>query len=92
LHRPTVSRPSRAWLLASCPKTRIRDPKKAVESATKVCGLTDWHEPDDLGGLAADYAGTGNVAAALKWHSKALELLTAEGRTGPGDVFLLGHH
>jgi len=83
---------SRAWLLASCPVSRLRDPKKAVESATKACELTQWHEPHDLGGLAAVYAETGNVAAALKWHSKALELLTAEGRTGSGDVLPLGHH
>jgi tetratricopeptide (TPR) repeat protein len=83
---------SRAWLLASCPNTRLRDPNKAVESATKACELTNWQEPHDLGGLAAVYAETGNVAAALKWHSKALELLTAEGKSGTGEIFLLGHH
>jgi len=44
---------SRAWLLASCPNMKFRDPKKAVESATKACELTDWHEAHDLGGLAA---------------------------------------
>jgi tetratricopeptide (TPR) repeat protein len=83
---------SRAWLLASCPNAGLRDPNKAVESARKACELTGWHEPHDLGGLAAVYAETGNVAAALKWHSKALELLTAEGTSGTGEIFLLGHH
>ena len=66
---------SRAWLLASCPNTRLRDPKKAVDSATKACELTDWHAPHDLGGLAAVYAETGNVAAALKWHSKCARVV-----------------
>ena len=82
---------SRAWLLASCPNAGLRDPKKAVESATRACELTDWHEPHDLGGLAAVYAETGNVAAALKWHSKALELLTGDGKTKASEVFLMGH-
>jgi tetratricopeptide (TPR) repeat protein len=83
---------SRAWLLASCPNAGLHDPKKAVESATKACELTGWHEPHDLGGLAAVYAEAGNVAAALKWHSKALELLTAEGKSGTGELFLLRDH
>ena len=82
---------SRAWLLASCPNVRLRDPKKAVESATKACELTHWHAPHDLGGLAAVYAETGDVTAALKWHARALELLTAGDKTGMGDVFMLGH-
>jgi tetratricopeptide (TPR) repeat protein len=82
---------SRAWLLASCPNTKLRDPKKAVESATKACELTDWHQAHDLGGLAAVYAETGNVAAALKWHAKAIELLTEDGKTKAGEPFLLGH-
>ena len=82
---------SRAWLLASCPNAGLRNPGKAVESATRACELTDWHEPHDLGGLAAVYAETGNVAAALKWHSKALELLTGDGKTKASEVFLMGH-
>ncbi len=73
---------SRAWLLATCPNNKYRDPKKAVESATKACELTDWHEPHDLGGLAAIYAETGDVAAAVKWQSKAIELMTGEHAKG----------
>ena len=70
---------SRAWILASCPNAQLRDPKKAVESATRACELTHWHAAHDIGGLAAVYAETGNVAAALKWHAKAIELMTASG-------------
>jgi tetratricopeptide (TPR) repeat protein len=82
---------SRAWLLASCPNTKLHDPKKAVESATRACELTDWHEAHDLGGLAAVYAETGNVAVALKCHAKAIELMTEGGKTKAGEPFVLGH-
>ena len=82
---------SRAWLLASCPNTRLRDPRKAVESATKACELTNWHEAHDLGGLAAVYAETGNVAAALKWQSKAIELMTGEEKVKMNTSLELGH-
>ena len=33
---------SRAWLWATCPDGKCRDGKKAVESATKACELTEW--------------------------------------------------
>jgi tetratricopeptide (TPR) repeat protein len=82
---------SRAWLLASCPNPRLRDPKKAVESATKACELTNWNEAHDLGGLAAVYAETGNVAAALKWQSKAIELMTGEDKVKMNTSLELGH-
>jgi hypothetical protein len=83
---------SRAWLLTSCPNVGLRDPKKAVASATRACELTGWHEPHDLGGLAAVYAETGDVASAVKWQSKAIELLTSEGKGGSVEVPILGHH
>jgi Tfp pilus assembly protein PilF len=70
--------------------TKYRDPKKAVESATKACELTDWHEAHDLGGLAAVYAETENVAAALKWQSKVIELMT-ESQKGEIDHVLVLH-
>jgi tetratricopeptide (TPR) repeat protein len=82
---------SRAWLLASCPNARLRDPRKAVESATKACELTNWREAHDLGGLAAVYAETGNVAAALKWQSKAIELMTGEDKLKMNTSLDLGH-
>ena len=61
-----------------------------MESATKACELTHWHEAHDLGGLAAVYAETGNVAAALKWQSKAIELMTGDDKNKM-DAFNLGH-
>jgi tetratricopeptide (TPR) repeat protein len=82
---------SRAWLLASCPNTRLRDPRKAVESATRACELTDRHEAHDLGGLAAVYAETGDVAAAVNWQWKAIELMTGDEKSKVNENFMLGH-
>ena len=62
-----------------------------MEFATKAGELTDWHEAHDLGGLAAVYAETGNVAAALKWHAKAIELMTEDGKARASEPFVLGH-
>ena len=31
-----------AWLRATCPEARVRDGKKAIESATRACELTEW--------------------------------------------------
>lgn len=80
----------RAWLLASCPNVRLRDPKRAVESATRACELTHWHKAHDIGGLAAVCAETGQVAEALKWHSKAIELMTPSTQDND-ELFALGH-
>lgn len=81
----------RAWLLASCPDTKLRDPKKAIESATRACELTNWHASHDLSGLAAVYAETGNVAQAVKWQSRAIELLADEDLRRI-EAIRLGHH
>jgi tetratricopeptide (TPR) repeat protein len=34
---------NRAWILATCPDSGLRDPDKAVESATHACDLSGWH-------------------------------------------------
>lgn len=65
---------ARAWLLATAPDPRMRDGKKAVESASRACEMTDWNDPDMLGTLAAAYAETGDFADAIKWQQKAVDL------------------
>jgi hypothetical protein len=63
---------SRAWIWATCPIPRLRDGKKAVESATKACELTKWNDAGSLDSLAASYAEAGDTDSAVKWQTKAI--------------------
>ena len=65
---------ARAWPLATAPDPQMRDGKKAVESATRACEMTNWNDPDMLGTLAAAYAETDDFADAIKWQQKAVDL------------------
>ena len=62
-----------AWIWATCSDARHRDGKRAVESATQACALTDRKDADKLGTLAAAYAQAGSFDEAVVWQKKAME-------------------
>jgi tetratricopeptide (TPR) repeat protein len=65
---------SRAWLWATCPVAKLRDGKKAVESATRACELLEWKYASTLETLAAAYAEVGDFEKAVGYEEKALRL------------------
>ena len=66
----------RAWLLATCPDAKYRDGKKAVQSATTACELSEWKDPGELDTLAAAHAEAGAFEPAVKWESRAIKLVS----------------
>jgi tetratricopeptide (TPR) repeat protein len=66
----------RAWLWATCTDPRFRDGKKAVESATTACKLSEWKQANPVNSLAAAYAESGDFVKAVEWQEKANRLCT----------------
>jgi tetratricopeptide (TPR) repeat protein len=64
----------RAWIWATCSLEKYRYGKKAVESATRACELTDWRNRDFLATLAVSCAQAGDFEAAIKWEEKVVGL------------------
>jgi tetratricopeptide (TPR) repeat protein len=63
----------RALLLSACNDASFRDGKQAVADATRACEITGWKHPLYLSNLAVAYAETGDFAAAIAWHKKAMD-------------------
>ncbi len=73
---------NQAWLLATCSDASMRDPAKAMDSATRACELVGWNEYGFLDTLATACAAFGDLDAAVKWQSKAMLVAPEERKTG----------
>ena len=63
-----------AWLFATCPDESHRNPKFALELATRACELGKWKNAGSLDTLASVYSALGDHENAVKWQQKAVEL------------------
>ncbi len=77
-----------AWIWATCPETKYRDGKKAVEAATHACELSQWRDAEHLGTLAAAYAEAGEFAKAIEFQVKAIKLYTSPADQKMGEARL----
>jgi tetratricopeptide (TPR) repeat protein len=59
-------------------QAKYRDGRRAVEAATRACALTEWKNPAFLDTCAAAHAEAGDFDAAVRWQSRAIDLLTDE--------------
>ncbi len=67
-----------AWLLATCPDAKIRNPVRAIELAELACKATNRQNGSYLDTLAAAYAAADRYDEAVKTGEEALERLKAD--------------
>ena len=62
-----------AWLLATCNDKALRDPKRAIASATKACALNQYNDLSDMAALAASHAAGEEFDLAIGIQEKIFE-------------------
>jgi tetratricopeptide (TPR) repeat protein len=67
----------RAWILATCPDSRIRNGRLAVAAGTRAAELTNWKDWNVLATLAAAYAEAGDWPNAVRWQESAIARVAA---------------
>jgi tetratricopeptide (TPR) repeat protein len=78
-----LPRQNLSWLLATCPERIFRDGDRAVREGTSACELTHWMDPECLNSLAAAYAESGDYESAVKWQTRAVDLLPRDSEARP---------
>ena len=76
----TTSMNDLAWLLATAPEPRVRNPHRAVSLAQKCCGLNQWTNAYSIDTLAAAYASAGNFGQAVRYQQLAMQTLNKSER------------
>jgi serine/threonine-protein kinase len=77
----TTSMNDLAWLLATAPEPRVRNPHRAVSLAQKCCGLSHWTNAYSIDTLAAAYAAAGNFGQAIRYQQLAMQALNKSERS-----------
>jgi tetratricopeptide (TPR) repeat protein len=67
-----------AWLLATCPDEKIRDPQRALKLAEQAAAGTNREDGQSLDTLAAAYAANGQFPEAVKAGEAAIERLKGD--------------
>jgi tetratricopeptide (TPR) repeat protein len=77
-----------AHVLSVCPDASLRDGKKALEYAHKVCELTAWHDAVGIDLLAMAYAASGDYSEAIKLEEALLRSSRTEKDRKPAQARL----
>jgi WD40 repeat protein/serine/threonine protein kinase/tetratricopeptide (TPR) repeat protein len=76
-----------AWILATSTVNEARDGQSALQLATRACELTNYKSSNYVDTLAAAYAETGDFDSAVKWSTKALEIIGESGNASRRRMF-----